>query len=154
MKIFSDFYFSSYREKFIENCQFLKQKWRKMTKTRKIKIGQIWSDSSFNRFALNGILEWPATLCFFFNFSKFHEKPRISWMERKTKFQILPIFIFRVLVILWRRKIKIAEFWNLVLLSIQPIADLSCKFEKWEKKLEIFNFLKNVRKKKFSFVLL
>ena len=33
------------------------------------------------------------------------------------------------------RKIKIRKFWKLVFLSIRPIADLSCKFEKLIKKL-------------------
>ena len=33
---------------------------------------------------------------FFFNFSNLHERSRIGWIERKTKF---PIFIFRVMVI-------------------------------------------------------
>ena len=33
------------------------------------------------------------------------------------------------------RKIKIGKIWNLVFLSIQPIPDLSCKFEHlWKKK--------------------
>ena len=56
-------------------------------------------DSSFNRFALNGIPELPATL--FFGMT---------------------------------RKIKIG---NLVFLSIQPIPDLSCKFDHfWKNKLD------------------
>ena len=43
IKKFSYIYFSSYREKFIENWRFLEQKWRIMTITRKIKIGKIWN---------------------------------------------------------------------------------------------------------------
>ena len=34
------------------------------------------------------------------------------------------------------RKIKIGEFWNLVLFSIQPNADLSTKFEKYKTKID------------------
>ena len=56
-----------------------------------------------------------------FYFSSYHRK--LGWFFHKndTKMTIT-------------RKIKIGEFWNLVLLSIQPIADLSSKFEKCKKK--------------------
>ena len=57
-----------------------------------------------------------------FYFSSYHRK--LGWFffqKNDTKMTIT-------------RKIKIGEFWNLVLLSIQPIADLSSKFKKLKKK--------------------
>ena len=51
----------------------------------------------------------------------FHGRSEIGWIERKTKFQIFAIFIFRVMVILVKksplfstitRKIRIGEFSN------------------------------------------
>ena len=37
---------------------------------------------------------------YFWKFSNSDERSAIGWIERKTKFQIFPIFIFRVMVIL------------------------------------------------------
>jgi len=50
-KKFSDFYFSSYCEKFIENWRFLEQKWRKITVTPKIKTenSETWFFFLFSR---------------------------------------------------------------------------------------------------------
>ena len=106
IKKFSDFYFSSYCEKFIENWRFLEQKWRIMTITRKIKIGKIenliflfiqpcavlslnfttfgeffFSILMFKIFFLN-------QMKFFFlqKWSNLHERSGIGWRERKNKF--------------------------------------------------------------------
>ena len=78
---FSDFYFSSFRETFIEN-------WgddvTKMTITRKNK-------------------NWKFDFSWWWNLD---ERPAIGWIERKIKFQILLIFIFRVIVEKhWSRKL-------------------------------------------------
>ena len=49
------------------------------------------------------------------------------------------------------QKIKIVEFWNLVLLSIQPIADIlrKKKLKKKKKKFPPTFFLKKKKKKNF-----
>ena len=81
---------------------------------------------------------------FFQKWSNLHERSGIGWIERKIKFQIFPIFIFRIMVIFrhfflkivnfrWiftmTRNIKIAKlFFNL----FQHIAHLSWKWdENW-----------------------
>ena len=75
---------------------------------------------------------------FFFKCSNVHERCVIAWIERKLKFQIFPIFIFRVMVIFipktvnfrWifmiTRKIKIGK---LIFHSIQYIAHLPWKWD-------------------------
>ena len=63
LKKFSDFYFSSYCEKFIENWRFLERKWLKMTITRKINIGKIWFFFRFSRFRIFSKFDY------FWNFS-------------------------------------------------------------------------------------
>jgi len=62
-----------------------------------------------------------------------------------------PIFVFRVIIENWgdfftkmtiTRKIEIGKIWNFLFFSIQPIADLTCKFKKkklfWTKSMILF----------------
>ena len=66
-----------------------------------------------------------------FNFSSYHRFSIRFFQTNDTKMAITP-------------KIKIVEFWNLVLLSIQPIADILRKknFEKKKKKFFFLGFEK------------
>ena len=99
---FSDFYFLSYREKFIKN-------WgddvTKMTITRKIKIRKIWN------FIFISIQPIPDLSCicdhfwnkikefsYFQKWSNLHERSRIGWMEKKN---LIYIFFFYLWSFLW-----------------------------------------------------
>ena len=101
----------SFREKFIEN-------WgddiTKMTITRKIKIWKIWNliillfqpiadlsckfyhfwENFFFWFSIKKIINF--IFLFFLKWSNLQEN---GWIKRKIKFQIFPIYIFRVMVI-------------------------------------------------------
>ena len=57
-------------------------------------------------------------ISFFQKWSNLHERTVIGWIKRKTKFHILPIFMFRVmviLIILWRHFV----IWSCVLCKIK-----------------------------------
>ena len=112
-------------------------------------------------------LQNPKKKFFFFFLEFFFLKiSAFSWRENRTNFQIFPIFISWIIVKIHRkltifrtkmtitRKIKIGRIWNLIFLSIQPIADLSSIFEKFQKQiLFIFNFEENPwSKSNFFFV--
>ena len=56
---------------------------------------------------------------------------KLEWFEYKT-FQKITII----------RKIKIRKIWNLIFLSIQPIPDLSCKFDHFWRNIYFFLFKK------------
>ena len=89
-----------------------------MTITRKIKIGKIWNlvflfiqpiavlsykfdhfwRIFFFRFWCLKKKNWNQKKIFFLQkWSNLHERSGIGWIERKTKFQIFPIFIYRVM---------------------------------------------------------
>ena len=85
---------------------------------------------------------------FFSNFWNLYERSAIGWIERKTKFQIFPIFIFRVMVIfltfLWRHypnfrwklgyvvvygmrfRTRQTLLWKVSSISLEPLCSFSC----------------------------
>ena len=74
-----------------------------------------------------------------FSFSNYHEKFIENWGTKMTR----------------TRKIKIGNIWNLIFHSIQPIPDLSCKFEHfWKKNCGESIFCSNIetflKKKNFN----
>ena len=87
--------------------------------------------------------------------SHFHERCAMCWNECNFFLRFLWFLFFELLrkfIKNWQfleqkwwkmtitRKIKIGKIWNLVFLSIQPIADFSCKFDHFWKKLLFLKF--------------